>query len=304
MKNWKRATAALTAGVMAMTLASCSKEEDVEIPYTVDEVLEMYAEDTSIDDVLKNNDRILILEEDEEEDKSTLLDAVNKLENYIKIVDAIEPLELEINSQEDEEKTHLIEDMEIEDIEILIESYKAGEIPSEDAEVTRQTLKAIQEQYKTWVVLNGKIIAEEALKRSIKAIACDISNRGLLYYQKSTYNDCSISAKNYSDKSFTLGIVSVESPDESSSTKGDNYQITYDTDKTPSFALDKLYKIQENRDSYEYSEISILCKEAIDSLKCLAASDIVEKYDNITSKEKISEVKQKILSKGNQTETN
>ena len=295
MKKGKKLIAlALTLSALTYSLSGCN--QDAEIPYTLDEVLASFAEETNLDELMTvgENIQIIISEESKEKD---FMESVNKLEEYIALSNDLAAIGIKPAETSTVLTAEKYANLDIEDVKLLIETLQENTIT--DVEKARITagLSYVLTQNKEWISTNGLNISEELLKRVVKASACEASGLEIEYY-----TSCKIGARKYSKESSAIGEIEVIDPISNATL---TYQIANDNGALTT-ACEVLYNIQALETDESYETIVSYCSQALDTAKIAIAAGVELDGSTIKSETKINEAKKLILQKNapEQTETN
>lgn len=282
MKIRKKISALLLALTMTIGfLSGCDKKEEL-VPYTLDEILSSFYNDTNLDDLMALDENIL-LKEDEETKERNFSESIKQLEDYIDLIAKFNSLGIAPTPL----YTHIIEDtysdLTPEEVNLLLESLSDSSIQDIVSLRIKTGIGFKHQQYKEWIENNGIKLSEELLKRVIKAAACETSGLEIKYY-----NSCTIGAGQSNPNAKTqIKILDPES----------NATLEYSIDNNTilSDAVKLLYEIQST-ESATYDETLSYAIKALNLAKLATAADIeLEESSTITCNRNKTQARQYIL---------
>ncbi len=288
----KRFLSLALALTMMISLVSCSKKDET-IPYTFGEVLEMFADDTNLDELMEVAQPISITEEESNKEME-LSEAIKSLEVRLQINDVFIQNGIAANQQQTPDKNDKYSNLSPDDAKILLESLEKDNLSDIEKLRICAGLSQAATDNKKWLQDNGLPISEALLKAVIKAAVCEYSGLEI-----ENYNSCFIgSAPNKNEEPITPIVL--KDPESA-------YELTYNIPvnrQNPlSDALRTLYVVQKTGD-HSFDFAIHWCKQALECSKLIATSG-VELDDNfLVSTESPKDARAKILSKKtNETST-
>ena len=179
--TWYQAMATILVLGELVGFCACGKETNMkDSTASLNTILESYADDTEIDDVLSDGSSFVFEDEDTHSedlisyyDLACELDRILYNKEYIQRIFELDGVHLdEIPVLTDAEKKVLLADEESMST-VLIDSYKRKLIGEKEKGSFYAKLKVLDEYYDLWIDMNGLNIAEDVLLDSIKVAACE-----------------------------------------------------------------------------------------------------------------------------------
>lgn len=280
MKKMERIIAGIVALSMVFLLPSCSKKEEQKDYISLEKLLELKDDDTTIDEYIEL--KAIELTENGTQEVYNFADSVFQLESYLEIIDKLSKIEFSTKAPPAEVLGRNYYDLTVYETEYLIDMFNSETISEEEKLEIETELKLQDLGYKRWVSSNGLKISQELLKNAIVASICydtDLTTK--------QYDYCIMSPKNYIQKEKELGTISIYDPYK------EEIIATYTIEKsddTISEALELLYEINSiiNKQNAFY-KIEDTCKETLDYAKLLTVSNVKIGRDKITSTDKSSD---------------
>ena len=282
MKIRNKISALLLALAMIIgILSGCDKKEEL-VPYTLDEILSSFSNDTNLDDLMAL-DEVILVKEDEETKERNFFESIKRLEDYIDLIAKFNSLGIAPTPL----YTHIIEDtysdLTPEEVNLLLESLSDSSIQDIVSLRIKTGLGFKHQQYKEWIENNGLKLSEELLKKIVKAATCEVSGLEIKYY-----NSCTISAGQSNPNSKTQ--VKVLDPESNAS-----LEYSIDNNTILSDAIKLLYKIQST-ESATYDETLSYTIKSLNLAKLAVAADFnLENKNIITCNNNKTEARQYIL---------
>lgn len=286
----KKIMSLVLASTMIMGLAACANKNE-EIPYTFEELLTEFSDETNLDELMSQDSKIEIKEPTKENPDQTesvnFLDSVNELEQRMNFSLLLEDADIELSENASEELIKQYSQISIDEAKILLESLSKDDLSPVERERIKAGLSYLATNNKDWIINNGLKISEELLKRVIKGAACEVSGLEVEYY-----DSCSISSQSSSEP--LKARISVEDPISGVTLY---YEMTKNIDNNAILAAtNALYNCQ-GLESPSYKEIFGSCEEALEASKIALAAGVELDDEKITSKLKPNAAKEKILEK-------
>ena len=166
MNAWKKMAAFLTAISMIFSLTSCHKEPEETDTLTLEELLQISDEETTLDEFIEY--KAIELSENNELVKRNFADSVYQLESYIQILEKIESTSFSSNKSPMEDLNRDYNKLWVYETEYLLNLYTSGDLSPSEKEKIEEELKFQELGYKRWVVKNGLSISHELLSYIIK----------------------------------------------------------------------------------------------------------------------------------------
>lgn len=293
MKNlWKKLTSiALAIGILAC-FASCSKDGDEELSYTFDEILSVCADDTNIDELMKEGSKFEITTVEGEKEQVDFLKAVEELETRLDFNKKMAEANIASSKNISNELKEIYKENGIEDASLLLADLESDDLSQIEKGRVRTYLAYLSATNKNWLNNNGLNISKELLMRIVKAAGCEAS--GL---EEQYYTNCTISPI-YVNEQF-MGKLAVDDP---LSETVITYQIPNSGDVISDATL-TLYNMQ-GLDNPSYAEVISYCEKTLETSKLAVAAGVEITNGQIDSKLNAKEAKQLILEKTAPSTTN
>ena len=172
--------ASILLTAQCVSLCGCGKGTDKDTPTPLGKILESYADDTQIDDVLSDGSTCIYIDENNmSDDKISYYDLACELDriiynkNYINRIFELDNINKdEVPELSEADKNFLLKDEEAMST-VLIDAYKRKLISKKEKELFYRKIKALDEYYEMWIDQNGLFISETVLKDSIKVASCE-----------------------------------------------------------------------------------------------------------------------------------
>lgn len=282
MKTWQRIVAGLAAIVMLGSLSSCKKENE-EIPYTLEEVLTHFADETKIDEVLSDQNDLTNSEKLMQD--FTFAEKVSLLEIYIETIDKITELGIEPEKVPHKTTAEEYSKLTLKEVDDLISNYQKDSVSDIEKLRMKSVLGHMNYTYQEWVKLRGLNISINLLKRVIKAVTCEISGLEIEYYE-----NCTIQKPSKDDEKKLASKIEVKDPICWDS-------LIYEIPRKNNIYASASDLIFEMRDSKKnrYDVVRDYSIEAIELTKLAMAAGVQSVDNQISSKLTEEQAKQKVL---------
>ena len=284
----KKTLSVLLAMTIMAELTACGKKDE-DIPYMYNDVLETFADNTNLDELMESANPITIGSEEEKEEIS-FSEAVSQLEERLDLSQKFSSEKIEPTNEISDTLKDQFSNISYDEIKVLLDSLKTDDL--KDVEKTRINtgLSWLATKNEEWINTNGLNIAENLLKNIIKASVCEVSGLELEHYDR-----CTISAephKNDEDRN-----TYIELTDPLSEKVIGYYHIDLTDDNVLTAATKKLYSLQR-QENPSYDTILSYCQSALDYAKLVAASGVeLTKKNEITAATSSKEAKKLIVEK-------
>lgn len=290
MKLRKKLLALLLATTAMMNLSSCGSQNE-EIPYTFEEVLTMFSNDTNVDELMAVGNQIIITDEEKTPEEVDFLASIQELEKRVSFSEKLEEAKISTLEEVSDELKELYGELTIDEATVLLESLNDESLTPVAIERLRAGLAYLAAENKEWIKNNGLNISEELLKRVVKAGACEISGLEVDYYGKCTIVP-STAESDY------LGKLNISDPVSGSTLE---YEIPRNGN-VMSDAVALLYNLQ-GLDNPSYKEIIDYCENSLETSKVAVAAGAKLDGDTVDSKLSSNDAKRLILEKATPSTT-
>lgn len=280
----KKTLSVLLAMTIMAELAACGKKNE-DIPYMYNDVLETFADNTNLDELMESVKPITVGSEEESEEIS-FSEAVSQLEERLQLS---KELSVEVSESSNEITDTLKEqfsNLSYDEIKVLLDSLKNDNLKDIEKERINTGLSWIVAKNEEWIKTNGLNIAEALLKNIIKASACEVSGLELEYY-----DNCTISAEPHKHNSNKNVYINLTDP---VSEKTIGYHIDLTDNNVLTSATLKLYNLQR-QENPSYDTIKSFCQSALDFTKLVAAAGVELTDENEMRAEISSEEAEKLI---------
>lgn len=282
----KRCMALLTALTLTIGIAGCAEEKDGEIPFTLQEVLESYADDTNLDDLMAIGDTIQLSTLEADRVEADLMKSVATLEEYIAISNSLTALGIVPTESSTPETISQYQNITTDEVKLLIETLASSECTDIEKARVAAGLSYLADYYQDWIGENGLTISEELLKRVIKSAGCEASGLEIEYY-----DSCKIGSRNHNVESDYISEMEINDPVSGATL---SYEIADDKGAISEVA-EILYNIQGLEADESYETKLNYCKQALEATKVAIAAGVELEDNQITSEKTAKEAKQLIL---------
>ena len=179
--TWYQGIATIVVLGKLVCFSACGKASIIkDTPTPMRTLLEDYADDTEIDDVLKdgtslvyNDDSNVTSDSESYYELVCELDRILNNKEYINRIFDLDNVQKEkVPELSDAEKKTLLKDEESMST-VLIETYKKGLINKKELGLFYSKIKALDEFYDMWIGKNGLHIIDHALDDSIEVASCE-----------------------------------------------------------------------------------------------------------------------------------
>ena len=274
MKQLKKITAGLIAISMLCSLSSCKKDEESAPVLTIQNLLEISDDETTLDDIIEI--KSIELTENNIQKDVNLATSVFKLESYLEMAEKLESVDFSSRKNPLEVLGRDYNKLSVSETEYLIDLYNSEGLTERERQEIETELKLQEQGYKRWITKNELNISYELLRTALRA---SIGSEADLSIEQ--YDYCGISPRNYNENDKELGIIEIIDPLKNEVVGTYNIE---ETDDTISKALESFYNINSiiNKQN-AYYKIENNCKEALQYTKLLAVSNIKIGKDEISS---------------------
>lgn len=274
MKQLKKITAGLIAISMICSLSSCKTDEESTPVLTIQNLLEISDDETTLDDIIEI--KSIELTENNIQINANLAESIFKLESYLQIVDKIETVDFYSHKSPLEVLGRDYNKLSVSETEYLIDLYQTEGLTETEKKEIETELKLQDQGYKRWIAKNGLNISYELLKNALKAAICCEKDMDIEQYEY-----CGIGPRNYNDKAKKLGVIEFIDPIKNEVIG--TYRVE-ETNDTISKALEVLYNINSIKNGQNaYYKIENNCNEALEYTKLLSVSNIKIGKNEISS---------------------